>query len=197
PVLRLLKITNAGSSMVKFTGFNIATIPGDDSSGFEALELCPPTLDAGSSCTAILVFTGDSNLTATHAANFDITDSAPGSPQIIPMSANVIDPVASLSALILNFGNQTAGTTTAAKAVTLKNVGKTPLILSGLSISGEFAFVNTATACTGSTILAVGDSCTISVSFEPTSKGPMIGDVTINDNALLGTQIVVLTGNGD
>jgi hypothetical protein len=106
-VSRTLTITNAGTSTVTFTKFSIAAISGDDSSGFLYFSLCPKTLVAGKSCTIIMGLTPDSNFTKAHAANFLITDNAAGSPQVVPMLANVIS--ASLSTLSLNFGNQRTG----------------------------------------------------------------------------------------
>jgi|SRR5277367_726535 len=141
-------------------------------------------------------FTADSNVTKTHAANLLIADNASGSPQMILMSATVINPVASLSPSSLNFGNQKTGTTSAASAVTLKNTGTTTLTLTALSISGNFAFA-TGTNCTKSTSLTPGSTCLMEVKFTPASKGSKSGSVTITDNAKNSPQSVPLSGNGN
>ncbi len=195
-VLRTLTITNTGKSMVTFTNFSIAGISGDDSTGYLGVALCPNTLNAGKSCVVIMSFTADSNVTKTHAANLLIADNATGSPQVIPMSATVINPQASVNPSSLNFGNQKTGTTSAAKSVALKNVGTTPLILSGLSISGNFAFAQ-GTTCTSSTSLAPGAACTMNVTFTPSSKHQMSGQITITDNAVNSPQDIPLAGTGD
>src|SRR5208282_4690729 len=109
----------------------------------------------------------------------------------------VINPQAQLSPSSLNFGNETHGMMSAAKSITLKNSGTTPLILSGLSISGNFAFATVAgTNCTSSTTLAPGGSCVIGVTFNPSSTGQKSGSVKITDNALGSSQYVSLSGNG-
>ena len=189
PVVRTLTITNAGPSAVTFTHFSIAPISGDDSSGFFDLSLCPKTLDAGKNCDIILVFTANSDFSNTHAANLVIADNVPGSPQTVPMSVNVVP--ASLSTLILNFGNQKKGSTSPAKSVTLKNIGTAPLTLPVFSIRGEFAFAPSST-CLTSKSLAPQATCAIGLTFKPVSKGPALGSVMITQNPF-----VVLTGNGD
>jgi YVTN family beta-propeller protein len=194
--VQLLTVTNTGSSMVTFTNFSIGSISGDDSTGFLGVEFCPKTLNPGKSCPIIMSFTADSNVTKTHAANLVIADNASGSPQMILMSATVINPVASLSASSLSFGNQKTGTTSAAKPVTLKNTGTTTLTLTGLSISGNFAFT-TGTTCTKTTSLTAGGTCMMEVAFTPASKGSKSGSITITNNAKNSPQSISLSGAGN
>jgi YVTN family beta-propeller protein len=196
PAFAATTLTNTGTSMITFTNFTVAAISGDDSTGFLGVELCPKTLNAGKSCTILMSFTSDSNVTKTHAANIVITDNATGSPQSIPMSATVINPIASLSPSSVNFGNQKTGTTSASQSVTLKNSGTTPLDLSLLKMNGNFAFAS-GTTCTSSTTLAAGATCLMKITFTPTTKGSKTGSVTIGDNALVSTSTVSLSGNGD
>ena len=194
--LAFLTITNSGSSMVTFSDFDVRAITGDDSTGFFGAEFCPHTLNPGKSCTVIMSFTGDSNVAKTHAANLVITDNAAGSPQNVLMTANVINPIATVSPTSLSFGNQKSGTTSAAKQVTLKNTGTTNLSLSGLSISGNFAF-SSGTGCTNTTTLSPNASCVMNVVFKPTSKGSKSGSININDNAKNSPQSVSLSGSGN
>jgi hypothetical protein len=140
PAFASTTLANTGTSMITFANFTVAAISGDDSNSFLGVELCPKTLNAGKSCTILMSFTSDSNVSKTHAADILITDNATGSPQTIPMSATVINPIASLSATNLNFGSQKTGATSASKSVTLANSGTTPLVLSFLKMNGDFAF---------------------------------------------------------
>ncbi|MGD0437834.1 MAG: choice-of-anchor D domain-containing protein, partial [Bryobacteraceae bacterium] len=191
-----LTITNSGTSMVTFTNFSVGAISGDDSSGFLGIELCPHTLNAGKSCTIIMSFTADSNVSKTHAANLVIADNASGSPQSILMSATVINPVASLNPTSLNFGTQKSGTTSGTKLVTLKNAGTTNLTVSNITLSGNFA-AGTGGTCTNTTSLGPNGTCTIAVEFKPASKGSKSGSVTITDNAKNSPQSVSLSGTGN
>ena len=194
--LELLTITNTGSSMVTFSSFSIASISGDDSSGFLGVAFCPKTLNAGKSCTIIMSFTADSNVTKTHAANLVIVDNGAGSPQMVLMSATVINPIASLSPSSLNFGTVKTNTTSAAKTITLTNTGTTALTVSTVSVSGNFALA-TGTSCAHGTMLTPNAHCSILVTFKPTSKGSKSGTLTVTDNALHGTSTAGLSGTGN
>jgi 6-phosphogluconolactonase (cycloisomerase 2 family) len=97
-----------------------------------------------------------------------------------------------LTPVALNFSGQPAGTTSAAKTVTLKNTSTTTsLTIKSIVPSGDFADTTT---CTGT--LTAGASCTISVTSSPTTLGTIDGAITLTDNATPGTQVVDLTGKG-
>jgi 6-phosphogluconolactonase (cycloisomerase 2 family) len=88
------------------------------------------------------------------------------------------------------FGTQGVGTTSAAQAVTLKNTSTTKtLTITSVAVSGEFPKTTT---CGSS--LAPGATCTVSVSFSPSTVGSIEGAITLVDNASTGTQVVNLTG---
>jgi hypothetical protein len=124
-------------------------------------------------------------------------DNAPGSPQTVALSATVINPKASLSSYSLNFGKQSVNKTSAAKTVTLTNTGTgtTPLVLSTLTVSGDFALASGTTCANGGT-LAANVSCTINVTFTPTTQGLRSGSVVITDNAQNSPQKISLSGTG-
>ena len=70
----------------------------------------------------------------------------------------------------LTFTSQTTGTTAPPQAVTITNTGTAALSLSGIAASGDFSATN---GC--GTSLAVGGSCTVTVTFAPTSAGSRSG----------------------
>ncbi|PYU88930.1 MAG: hypothetical protein DMG25_19485 [Acidobacteria bacterium] len=107
--------------------------------------------------------------------------------------ASASAPPVSLSPASLSFGNQTVGTTSAARFSTLTNTGNAALTINTLQISGDFAFAGTGN-CSGS--VAAGASCSISVNFTPTTTGTRTGTVTITDNASNSPQTIPLTGSG-
>ena len=96
-----------------------------------------------------------------------------------------------LSAANLTVGNQTVGTTSATHPVMLTNTGTASLVISGIATSGDFAESNN---CGGS--VTAGSSCTISVTFTPTTTGTRPGTLSISDNAAGSPQSVVLSGTG-
>ena len=88
----VVTLTNTGS-----TGLNIKTklaaVPGGDSDDFAALSLCLKPLQPGKSCFVLVSFFADPDDFNPQAATLDITDSAPGSPElIVPLSATVVLP---------------------------------------------------------------------------------------------------------
>src|ERR1022692_4213777 len=104
-------------------------------------------------------------------------------------------PLASLSSTGLNFGNQLVGTTSATKNVTLSNPSALALTISSIAVTGTNAadFSQTNTCGTG---LAIGASCTITVTFKPAQTGPRTASVTITDNAAGSPQTIGLSGTG-
>jgi hypothetical protein len=114
--------------------------------------------------------------------------SAPATLTVTPASTT---PAVQLSAANLTFGNQTVGTTSATQPVMLTNTGTASLVISGIATSGDFAESNN---CGGS--VTAGSSCTIRVTFTPTTMGTRPGTLSISDNAAGSPQSVVLSGTG-
>jgi hypothetical protein len=108
-----------------------------------------------------------------------------------PQTASVwlSTPVPSFTASSLQFGTQSVGTPSSAKTVILSNVGNSSLSLTKISASGDFSQTDT---CPNT--LAIKESCSIEVTFTPTSNGPRNGNLAFVDNARTGTQQLVLTG---
>jgi YVTN family beta-propeller protein len=187
-------LANTGNAPMSVGTINI-TAPGNDLGDFRAKSLCPKTLAAGQACKIMIICrpTGDNySPTATLAIN----DNAPGSPQMVPLSATVINPEASVSPKFLNFGIQQVGTTSPPQTVTLTNSGTTPLLLRLMTITGNFAFAS-GTTCSNGTMLAPNAQCVINVTFTPKGRGKRIGCVELQDNALFKRQKVQLSGMGD
>src|SRR6185369_2377758 len=136
------------------------------------------------SCTLYVTFTpaagGSRNatLTATDAiAVLSVAVPLAGT-GIVPASANVT-PVPTLVA----FGNQSIGTTSAARTVILTNTGAAAFSLSSIVLSGanagDFVLAAGANACTaGGSIAAGGGSCTLYLTFKPTAAGARNATVT-------------------
>jgi len=103
-------------------------------------------------------------------------------------------PAVCLSPGSLNFGSETATTTSAPMTVTLTNDGSDTLDITSVASSGPYAETNTC----GSSVSA-GANCTIDVTFSPTSAGNQGGSVTITDDAATvsgATQTIPLSGTG-
>jgi len=191
---RLVTLTNTGTAPMTVSSIKISP-PGKDTEDFLAISSCPSTLDVGKGCTIVVTFFANKDNRRV-SARLAVTDNAPGSPQLVPLSATVINPKASLNPTVLNFGDQKVGTTSPAKKVTLINTGISPLVLSSIAVSGNFALAS-GTTCSNGTSLAPASSCVMNVTFTPTAIGMQYGRLTIRDNALPRTQEVALSGTGD
>jgi hypothetical protein len=101
--------------------------------------------------------------------------------------------VAAFSPASLDFGNQTSGTVSTAKTVTLMNTGNATLTITGFPVSGSAYFSETNTC--GSS-LAVGASCTVAVIFGPQALGAQSATLSLTSNTSGAAPTVALTGTG-
>jgi hypothetical protein len=77
------------------------------------------------------------------------------------------------------------------------NLGNAPLSITGITASGDFALVTTATSCPyGGGTVAAEANCTIDVAFTPMATGVRTGTVTVADNASGSPHTVQLSGTG-
>jgi hypothetical protein len=128
---------------------------------------------------ALFVFAGLAGFTACNK-------SSPAAP-----TSTVQAGVVSVSATSLSFSTQAVGSASAGQIVTLGNGLTSPVTVSNIAASGDFAETTT---CAGT--LAAGASCTITVGFTPTSIGTRSGILTIADSDATSPSIVALTGIG-
>jgi hypothetical protein len=110
----------------------------------------------------------------------NFVDDAPNGSQVLEVAGICGGPLAVVSPLSVNFGNQPEGTTSSsAQVITLTNGGNQPLTVSGV-------------------VLPSG-SCSIVINFQPQTTGfvsPQIGFVD-NSGFLTGSQqVVAISGTG-
>ena len=101
-------------------------------------------------------------------------------------------PLAAVSPPTLTFANQAVNTSSASQPVTLSNTGSAPLVIASITATANFGQTNN---CGGS--VAVNSSCTINVTFTPTTGGVLNGTLTVTDNSngtAGSTQTVSLSG---
>jgi hypothetical protein len=92
----------------------------------------------------------------------------------------------------VRFGKQKVGTTSLPQTVTMTNNGRSALTIASMKTNGQFRKTSTC-----GTNLAAKATCTISVTFSPTSTGQKSGTVQINDSASTKPQVIALSGTGD
>ena len=177
-------LTNTGLGVLNIT--NIAV-----TGPFGQTNTCGTSLNSGSSCTFSVTFTpttiGISN------GSISITDNAPGSPQKITLKGT--GTYVQLVPTSVNFGNQTVGTKSQIKKITLTNKGSVAVSITSITITGtnagDFAEI---TNCGAS--VAAGGTCLIGVTFTPSATGVRSASVSIADNGGGSPQHVQLKGTG-
>jgi hypothetical protein len=133
----------------------------------------------------------------TYSTNFPVT---PGSLQgILKGSTNAIvfkfTPGDQAWPMALNFGSEQVGLTSAPLTTTLTNSGTTALAISSIGIVGtgaaDYAQTNTCGAS-----LAAGASCSVTLTFTPSTTGSRPAVLAFTDGAQNSPQNVALAGTG-
>lgn len=184
---------NPGTVDTFITGLQVT---GQDSADFGITPTClgfPEGLlvPAGGSCTAAITFTPAA--TGTRTASLVVSNTSVEGTQTLSLTGAGINPMVSLSAGSLGFGQQLVGTTSSQQTITVTNTGTTSLIVNGATTSGDFAA--DATGCTAQPVPA-GQDCVIGVTFSPTATGTRSGTLSITSNAASSPDTVTLTGTG-
>jgi hypothetical protein len=98
----------------------------------------------------------------------------------------------STNPLALSFGNQDQNLASTAQTILLTDAGSQPITITGISTNGDFSQTNTCTA----PLAAAGGTCTINVTFTPTTVASLTGTLVISSNAPGSPLSVQLSGAG-
>jgi len=155
---------------------------------FAQTNTCGSSIAAGGSCTVNVTFSP----TTAGSATGTLTVNAGGVTNTVALSGTgtAPGPVLNANPGSLSFPATVQGSTSAAQTVTLTNSGTAAATVSGVSVSGPFAQTNTCSS------IAVGASCTVSVTFKPTAGGSATGSLTVTSNANNSPLTVGLSGSG-
>jgi Beta-propeller repeat/Abnormal spindle-like microcephaly-assoc'd, ASPM-SPD-2-Hydin len=184
-----ITVTNTGNSTLTVSSVQIT---GTNHSDFSQTNTCTSGGVAPQSTCAINV-TFSPTISGTENATVTVTDNAPDSPESTTLTGVGVGagPAVTLSPTSLTFATQLVGTTSPVQNVTLTNTGSSSLSITSIATTGDFAQTNNC----GATV-AVNASCTISVTFTPTTINTRTGTVVVTDNAPASPQTVTLTGTG-
>ncbi|HYL95773.1 MAG TPA: alpha/beta fold hydrolase, partial [Terriglobales bacterium] len=161
-------VTQSGSTCSPACG---TAAPANTPSGTPTTYTAPAMAPAAPAATLVATSVEDN----TKSASTAITVST-GTVELVPYS--------------LSFGSvKINGTRTL--TITLTNTGGSALSISGMTTSAGFSQTNTCGASIGS-----GLSCTISVSFKPSSTLHYSGQLTVNDSSSDSPQQVAVSGYG-
>ncbi len=195
-VTETVLVENAGTAAGTLSGVSLT---GGNAGSFTispgAAGGCPlsgGTIPAATSCTIAVTFSAST--TGNFSATLNVSDNAPGSPQVVPLQATAVTIGATLSTASVGFGTSTIGLTSAPVNVTLTNSGSSPLAISSIAVSGADAADFTAPNNCPAT-LAVKASCALSIAFNPTQPGNRTAVVQIFDSAPQSPQSIAVSGN--
>ncbi len=154
-------------------------------------------------CSFELGFTPSTN--GPENAVVTVSDNAPGSPQILELVAAGAEPLATVSPLLVNFGNESDNSTGAPQMITVTNTGTQNLTLTNIVEAGpdaaQFApFGEQGTSsCQIGASLAPGGMCLANYTFKPNADRSFNAEVDFYDNSAgvpNSEQVVTLTGVG-
>ncbi|WP_328324621.1 choice-of-anchor D domain-containing protein [Kribbella sp. NBC_00382] len=176
---KTVTVTNSGTAAAPVSSI---AITGD----FAQTNNCGTSIAAGGSCTVNVTFSP----TAAGGRSGNLTVTAAGVTNTVPLSGTGVAPGPILGAnpSSLSFPDTAVGSSSSTQTVTVTNSGTTSATVSGVSATGDFSQTNNCST------IAVGASCTVTVTFRPTASGARTGGVTVTSNASPAS--ISLTGNG-
>jgi hypothetical protein len=185
---QLLTLRNTGNLPLNISGIGIT---GPEAPDFGETNNCPTVLSAGSNCSISITFSPSQ--TGPLTASLLVNDNSAGSPQSASLAGTGLSsgPNASFSSTSLTFGVFDVGVPSPPEALTLTNYGESALMISNIAASNNFGENNN---CASS--LAPLASCTINVTFTPSTSGNLAGTLTVSDNAPGNPQNIGLSGTG-
>ncbi|MGY3089213.1 hypothetical protein ACVWYF_002253 [Hymenobacter sp. UYAg731] len=178
PVGTVVTITGTGlgsAGSVRFAGGSTVNAAAFRAASATSLQLAVPP---GATTGPLTVVTPANTLTT--AQTFTVT-----APQLAVAQGSTSYP----SGATYSFGNQPLGATSAAVRFTLSNPGTSPLTITSLVSSGDFAL-----AASSSLVIAAGGTGYFDLTFAPVVPGSRTGTLFIGSNA--GTYVLNLGGVG-
>ena len=184
----MVTITNSGNATYHF---GAATATGDFSA---STGNCASALPPGNSCYVYVDFRPTQP--GTRSGTLTVVGDDPTSPDTAGLSGFGVMPIAKLSPNALIYRAQKAGTSSVAQSAIVTNTGNAPLTLASVAIVGANPsdFRLASNGCTAS--LSVGASCTIKLSFAPSTYGTRSATLQLTDNSPDAIQNVSLSGTG-
>jgi len=182
---QVVTLSYVGPGTLQFSPF-VAT------SDFSETDTCSGGLASGASCAVTVNFSP--SVVGVETGTLTIPFSTPGSPLVIPLwglgSSTVY-----ISPGTLGFYPQQVGTTSSAQALSVENGGTTPVTISSVAVSGDFA-ISSNTCPMSPATLAANATCVLDVTFTPTADGDKNGTLTLMASDTSAPHVVPLGGEG-
>jgi hypothetical protein len=170
--------------------FNITRIIA--SGNFSQTNDCGASLAAGAHCAITVSFSPTAS--GLEQGAITLSDSTKTGPATIPLSGTGVNgPALIVTPERAIFPSQTVGTSSKPTPVMLVNTGNSGLNITGISVTGKDSADFTQTNnCSAS--LAAGGTCTVNVTFSPTTSGSRVAGISISGTEPGSPQSVELVG---
>jgi len=179
-------LTNTGTATLHISSVLVPT-------DFSASSTCV-TLLPGDACNISVQFTpGDLSQAAIRSGTLEIRSDAADALEFVSLLGGATAAPLMLAPTALNFGMVDAGQTNKL-SVSVTNITSSPIVLSGVTATGEYGADLGTCAAGGS--LAAGTSCTLEVTFAPADVGLLGGVLSVSSNAMQLPLTVGMTGTG-
>ena len=188
-------LRNTGSGILNISSITFAGTSGDYSQTNNCGTQLTPAGGAKDNCTITVTFSPTA--AGSRPDIIQIADDSANSPQTVALSGSgiAVQGTIQFSVSTLAFGNQSIGTSSTAKTVTLTNGSSAnPLTISSITTANGFKQTNNCPI--GPATLAANASCTLQVTFAPTAAGNAAASLTVTGVAANSPQSVALTGTG-
>jgi hypothetical protein len=191
-------LTNTGSATLLISGINVMPVNG------VFTRISPPpgpadclaTLLPDTQCAIAMVFTPA--VAGAAAGNVQIITNATPTTYNVPLNGTGAAAAVGLLAVnnAINFGDQVIGTPSSSQTVFISNVGNAFVFVNGVGLTGPNATDFQSSGICGG--LVPGATCTVSVSFNPSTIGLKTAQLSIGSNAQNAATVnsVALSGNG-
>jgi hypothetical protein len=154
---------------------------------------CGASLAAAASCSANVIFKPQS--TGTLTGTLSVTSTSNNvAPVAVPLTGTGLGPGAMVGTPSnINFGSLTVGFTSGVQSATILNTGTVEADGLQFHVAGDFSLP--ANTCGAS--LGAGLSCTVSITFSPSTTGSRTGSIALSSTtAGVGSATIALSGNG-
>lgn len=180
---QVLTLTNNGTSPLVIV--DVAT----GAAEFVPTNTCGASIVGGASCTVSVTFSPSA--LGPQSSALTITDNSVGSPHSYSLDGMGVTqgPNATFSSGTSYSFSTSPGVPSLPQHVILVNFGSATLNVTSVTTTAQFSETDT---CVGS--IAPGNSCSITVTFTPTSSGTIQGSISVDDNAPASPQSVSLVG---
>jgi hypothetical protein len=184
-----IQISNAGTATLTISQ---VTMTGGGN-GFGTILSTPLAIQPGKSASFNATLTPSS--TGTFSGSISLVSNAPNSPLTINLTGAGVVATRTLGASTssLSFGNVNDGTK-ASQNVTLTNTGNSNVTISSVGATGTgFSASGVQTGL----MLTPNQTATLTVSFDPSSPGAVVGSATVTSNATNSPVSIGLSGTGE